>query len=99
MRPNWPKLASLAQKISSLVHYLLPKETLLTFKNIFKRQDLVKPSLVAFKFQTMLCKKDLYSYNIKNTYCCATKYCLILVSFATRTKLRSGIKEKKTFYT
>ena len=65
MRPNWPKLASLAQKISSLVQSLLPKETLLTFKNIFKRQDLIKPSLVAFKFQTMLCKKDLYSYNKK----------------------------------
>ena len=38
MRPKWPKLANLAQKVahssfSSLVHSLLPKDTL--FKNIF----------------------------------------------------------------
>ena len=38
MRPNWPKLASLAQKFahssfSSLVHSLLPKDNL--FKTIF----------------------------------------------------------------
>ena len=34
MRPKWPKLASLAQKIcNSLVHSLLPRDNL--FKNIF----------------------------------------------------------------
>ena len=42
MRPNWPKLASLAQKtcsidsFSSLVDSLLPKITLL--KNTFKKK-------------------------------------------------------------
>ena len=39
MKPKWPKLARLAQKVahssfSSLVQSLLPKDTL--FKNIFK---------------------------------------------------------------